>query len=72
MQRLQELNEDGAERGGDIGEYDEELEMLYKNMQIVLRRRAHAAQQIGYLRDTKWQLEDLRKIAYARLSPEST
>lgn len=69
--RLQELDEYGAERGKDIEVYDDELEMLFKNMQIVLRRRCNAAREVGALRDTKVSLQQLRRIAYARLHPES-
>lgn len=65
--RSHQVEEEGRQRSEDLREMDVRMEALYKTLQLLVRRRAHAARQVGALRDTKVRLSDLQKIAFARL-----
>lgn len=67
LERLKAVNDQGHQRGVDVCDYDEELENLYKRLQIALRRRVYAAREVGDLRDQKAILVDLHSIAITRL-----
>lgn len=38
QERLKAVNDQGRQRGADVREYDDQLEILYKELQVVLRR----------------------------------
>lgn len=67
QERLRAVNDQGRQRAADVRDYDDELERLYKGLQLVLRRRVSAAREVGDLRDQKAMLVDLQSIAITRL-----
>ncbi|KAE9387706.1 hypothetical protein BT96DRAFT_948167 [Gymnopus androsaceus JB14] len=64
LERYNQVEEEGAERSKDVREMDARMETLYKHLQLLARRCAFAARQVGALHDAKANLQDLKKIAY--------
>jgi len=67
LERYRQVEEEGQQRSDDLKEMDVRMETLYKHLQLLTRRRAFAARQVGALRDSKAKLKDLRKIAFTCL-----